>query len=205
MSLLQSYLCRRLGLPCLVVFISLLLLLGVFRLARVLSLAAATDGSLPPLLLFWLLKLLEKCDLLLPLALFLGLLYGLSRLASDGEWVACGSFGLGLWARLRAACLVALPVALLSAFLGLYVAPRAEHAAAQTLHLARSALNLSKLHSGVFHHLGDAVLYLEQADPNDDLQGVRLYLRGTPPHVAGGRAGPGVRCLLGRRAATGIF
>ena len=181
MPILPIYLWRRLALPCLVAFVSLFLLLGVFRLTKTLSLAAVTDIPLFPLLAFWFLKLVAKSAVLLPVGMFLGLLYALSRMAGDGEWVACASVGWGLRERLRAAWRVALPVALLAAFLSLYVAPRAETAADRYLRMARATLNLEGLRAGEFHALGHGVLYLERVGEEGDLHGVSLYLHGAPP------------------------
>ena len=64
----------------------------------------------------------------IPMAVLVGVLLGLSRLAADSEIIAMRASGLGIGYFVRVACIVAIFGTLLSLFNSLYLAPRANQA-----------------------------------------------------------------------------
>jgi LPS export ABC transporter permease LptG/LPS export ABC transporter permease LptF len=64
----------------------------------------------------------------IPMAVLVGILLGLSRLAADSEIIAMRASGMGIGYFVRVACIVAILGTLLGLFNSLYVAPRANQA-----------------------------------------------------------------------------
>jgi LPS export ABC transporter permease LptG/LPS export ABC transporter permease LptF len=64
----------------------------------------------------------------IPMAVLVGILLGLSRLASDSEVIAMRASGLGIWYFVRVAAIVAVAGTLLGLANSLYLAPRANQA-----------------------------------------------------------------------------
>src|SRR5690606_8594568 len=74
------------------------------------------------------LRSLEALVLILPLALFLGVLLGLGRLYRDGEMAVLAASGYGPRQLLKPIAVVALPLALILAALAFWLAPSAARA-----------------------------------------------------------------------------
>ncbi len=145
--------------------VAAILFLVIFGVYAGDMLGEVADGRLPAGLLGsqLLLRMPEALLLILPLALFIGVMMGLGRLYRDQEMSvmrACGFY----WRRmLKPMLLLALPLALLLGAVGFLINPWAVRAADEQLDQAfRSAL-IWGLKAGQFHSLqqGNLVIYVE--------------------------------------------
>jgi lipopolysaccharide export system permease protein len=124
-------------------------------------------------LLGW--QTLRRLDLLLPLALYLGILLTLNRWYSDSEMTVLAACGVGLWRLLRPVLLFALAVATLVALGAFYATPLASRQMEQLRAESAARLELSRLEPGVFNPLPGSgrVFYAERIDPaSGALEGV---------------------------------
>jgi lipopolysaccharide export system permease protein len=117
---------------------------------------------------------------LLPPAFFLAVLVTLSRLSRDSELIAMGACGIGPQRLLRALLLLALPVALLTAWISLVLQPWA----AMGIHEIRlqqkdQAAQIAGLQPGRFYleERGDLVLYIGNMDRQQSLGDVFILDR----------------------------
>lgn len=79
------------------------------------------------------LRSVDILPLLLPLALFLGVMLGLGRLYRDSEMAVLASIGLGIADLKRAILALALPVALIVGLTSLWLSPMAQRAATRMI------------------------------------------------------------------------
>ncbi|WP_147692667.1 LptF/LptG family permease, partial [Vogesella mureinivorans] len=91
--------------------------------------------------------------LLLPLALFLGVMLGLGRLYRDSEMAVLASIGLGIADLKRAILALALPVALIVGLTSLWLSPMAQRAATRMIEEANKSLLVIGLEPGRFVEL----------------------------------------------------
>lgn len=123
-------------------------------------------GGRIPAGLLWLLILLKMPEVLgtiLPLAVFVAVIWGLGRLYRDQEMAVMRASGFHWRLLLRPLFNLILPIAALLLVIGLYVAPKAAGVAQARLESAfRNAAEWG-LQTGTFHVLsgGDLVLYVE--------------------------------------------
>jgi lipopolysaccharide export system permease protein len=162
MRILTRYVVRESVLATLGVAITLLLIMLANLLARVL--AQAADGSLPTSLIpalmgFNAVKLLIY---VLPVGLFIGLMFALGRMSRDSELTVLRSCGFSLSHLSRAVLWLAIPVSALTASISLVIYPGLQHVQTQMLQSARSAQIGDQLPVGRFIEdpSGKAVLYV---------------------------------------------
>jgi len=136
-------------------------------------------GKLPPGLLLSLLGLrsVDMLPLVLPLALFLGVLLGLGRLYRDSEMSVLASVGLGVSELRRAIFAWVLPLVLLVGATSLWLAPAAQKLSAAMIEEANRSLLVVGLEPGRFVELPgrDAVVYLSEMS-EDGSQFGRLFV-----------------------------
>lgn len=108
------------------------------------------------------LRSLEALVLILPLALFLGVLLGLGRLYRDGEMAVLAASGYGPRQLLKPIALVALPLAALLAALSFWLAPSAARAGNRMVQEASRSMLVAGMEPGRFVEIPgrDAVLYI---------------------------------------------
>ncbi|MBS7457791.1 LPS export ABC transporter permease LptF [Coralloluteibacterium stylophorae] len=122
-------------------------------------------GKLPATLLLSQLglRLVQYLPMVLPLALFLGLLMAIGRLYRDSEMAVMSSFGYGPQRLLRPLALFAVPVVLVVAALSLWGAPAAERAGQRMIDRANRSLLVAGLDSRRFVELpGGGVIYVDE-------------------------------------------
>jgi len=114
------------------------------------------------------LRSVDILPLLLPLALFLGVLLGLGRLYRDSEMAVLASVGIGVAELKRPLLLLALPVAAVVGLSSLWLSPMAQRAASRMIEDANKSLLVVGLEPGRFVELPgrDAVIYL--SDMSED-------------------------------------
>jgi lipopolysaccharide export system permease protein len=108
------------------------------------------------------LRSLEALVLILPLALFLGVLLGLGRLFRDGEMAVLAASGYGPRQLLKPIAVVALPVALVLGVLSFWLAPTAARAGNRMVQEASRSMLVAGMEPGRFVEIPgrDAVLYI---------------------------------------------
>jgi len=141
--------------------VTLLLLLIFISGTFVRILAEAAEGDYPAkvVLSLFALKSVGSMVLVLPISLFLGVMLALGRLYKDSEMVAMTACTVGPEYVMRAVALVAVFIAVLIAFLALYVGPWAEERSHQLLDEAQAKVEIEGIVPGRFN----------QSDDGDDL------------------------------------
>lgn len=107
------------------------------------------------------LRVVIFAPLILPLALFLGLLIGIGRLYRDSEMAVLFSVGVGPRQLLRPVALLAVPVVLVIALVSLWAGPLAERRSQAMIAEANRSLLVAGLEAGRFIEIpGGGVLYV---------------------------------------------
>lgn len=129
-----------------------------------------TRGKVPAGLLLSQLGLrgLDVLPLLLPLALFLGVLLAYGRLYRDSEMAVLAAAGLGIRRLARPLLWIALPVALLVGLTSLWLAPAALSTSKAMIDAANRSLLVAGLEPGRFVEIPgrQSVVYLAEMDPD---------------------------------------
>lgn len=123
------------------------------------------------------LRALDALPLMLPLALFLGVLLAMGRLYRDSEMSVLAAVGVGPLRLLRPLLMVAIPVSLLVAAISLWAAPRALQISKQMIEEANRSLLVAGLEPGRFIELPgrQTVVYLgAMSDDGSEFQ--RLFV-----------------------------
>jgi lipopolysaccharide export system permease protein len=123
------------------------------------------------------LRSVDILPLLLPLALFLGMLLALGRLYRDSEMAVLASVGLGIRDLRRSVLWLVLPVSLVVGLASLWLSPMAQRAAARMIDEANKSLLVAGLEPGRFVELPgrDSVIYLsEMSDDGSEFR--RLFV-----------------------------
>lgn len=130
-------------------------------------------GKVPAVLLISQLglRILKFLPLILPLALFLGLLLAIGRMYRESEMAVLGSVGLGSRQLLKPLWRLVLPIVAVIAALSLWAAPQAQRQAAIMVDAANRSLLVAGLEAGRFSRVPgrEAALYVGQmsADGTD--------------------------------------
>lgn len=182
---LARYLRREVLVSVTAVTTVLMLIMATNLLARALSLAA--EGSLPGALVPQLLgfNLVKMLMYVLPVALFIGLMFALGRLNRDSEQTIIRSSGFGLW-RITAALLpLAIPVALFTAWVALFAWPMAQESRDQMVQTAQSDYVGQQVPVGRFIEANDGrlVAYVGAAE-NGGFQRIFLFDRAEDGSIA---------------------
>ena len=148
----------------------LLLLLGTNQCVQILSAAAAQSLPREAVLPMIGYTCLQYLPVIMPAALFFGLLLALGRMYRDSELPVMRACGYGSGAQLVPALSLALPVAALACWLTLDLAPAARRAVDEVEREAASLGDLRRLAPGHFVSLaGQQVVYAEEADEDGQL------------------------------------
>ena len=163
LSILQKYLLREWAWTFLAVFVVLFVVMLGVTLGEFLSDIAG--GRLPPGLLTDLvaLKAPDLLNTILPLGMFIAVIWGLGRLYRDQEMAVMRASGFSLRMMLRPLFNLLLPVAAIVLVIGIYVSPLASAEAQRRLEEAFRTAAEWGLQTGQFHVLqdGNLVLYVE--------------------------------------------
>ncbi|MFP4252154.1 MAG: LPS export ABC transporter permease LptF [Guyparkeria sp.] len=182
---LGGYLRREALISIIAVATVLMLILGTNLLARALSLAA--EGTLPAALVPKLLgfNLVKMLMYVIPVALFIGLMFALGRLNRDNEQTIMRSSGFGLWRMTRALLPVGIPLAVLTAWISLFGWPMAEQARDQMIEGAQSDYVGQQVPVGRFIEAneGRLVAYVGSAE-NGGYQRIFLFDRAEDGSIA---------------------
>lgn len=177
MRLIDRYLLRELAGS----FIASLIVLLLVSTSGVLAdlLARIARGKVPAALLLSQLglRVVDALPMLLPLALFVGVLLAIGRLYRDSEASVLAAAGLGPLSLLRPTLVLVLPVTLLVGALSLWLAPSALALSKQMIDAANKSLLIAGLEPGRFVELPGrhAVVYLGEMSEDGSKFG-RLFV-----------------------------
>ncbi|GAB6068177.1 LPS export ABC transporter permease LptF [Methylothermus subterraneus] len=162
--LLDRYLVTEVLRPFAATTLVFVLLFGGYSSAKILADAV---GGLLPMDVVWQLigfRVVIALEVLLPIALYLGVVLGLGRLHSDSEMVALSACGYGegrvAWTMFR----LALPVAAAVAGLSLEFRPWAYRQSYAIENRAKTQFDVNKLEARRFHAGEDYVVFAEKID-----------------------------------------
>ena len=166
LSILQKYLLREWSWTFLAVFVVLFVVMVGVTLGELLNDIAG--GRMPAGLLADLiaLKTPELLSTVLPLGMFIAVIWGLGRLYRDQEMAVMRASGFSWHMMVRPLFNLLLPVAFIVLLMGLYVAPLASADVHTRLEEAFRTASEWGLQTGQFHVLqgGDLVLYVEAVE-----------------------------------------
>lgn len=142
-------------------------------------LAKVVRGKIPVELLLSLigLRTIDGLVILLPLALFLGVLMAFGRLYRDSEMAVLSASGLNLRGLLRPLALLAIPATLLLAVISLWLAPAAVRLSLSMLADANRSILVAGLEPGRFVRLPgrDGIIYVGEMS-DDGSQFKRMFI-----------------------------
>ena len=168
-STIDRYLMREIGLTLLATALVLLAMVLSHRLANYLSQVA--NGLLARDSIFLLLgfQAIEILSLLIPLAFLLSIVLTLGRLYRDHEMTALAACGYGPLSAYRAVFLLAVPLALLTAGLSLFLSPVTMEIQFELLAKARKEAEISMFTPGTFREVleGRHVVYISGLDEQE--------------------------------------
>ena len=156
----------------------LLVLLGTNQCVRILSLAASQSLPRDAVLPMIGYTCLQYLPVIMPAALFFGVLLALGRMYRDSELPVMRACGYGTRSQLGPVLFLALPVAAVACWLTLDLAPGARRAVDSVEREAASLGDLRRLEPGHFISLaGQQVMYAEEADEGGQLYRVFAFRR----------------------------
>lgn len=174
--ILFKYLTREIVKSQIVILFVLLFFFFAQQLVQVLS--SAVNGNVPPNLIFSLLGLNmpTMAQLMLPLSLFLALLFTLGKLYADSEITVMRACGVGQRILINVALSLSLLTALLSAYNVFSLTPWAITKQVMLIEQAKANPSLSSLTSGQFisNSDGNFVLFIDQIEKST-LKNVYLF------------------------------
>jgi len=166
LKILQKYLLREWFWTFLAVTVVLIVVMFGVTIGDLLGDVA--DGRLPPGLLgnLMLLRMPEVLSTIIPLAIFIAIVWGLGRLYRDQEMAVMRASGFNWRLMLRPLSNLLLPVAILMFIVGVLVTPKAADMTQKSLREAFRTAAEWGLQTGKFHVLrgGDLILYVESVE-----------------------------------------
>lgn len=174
--IITRYICRQILQATLAVALILLVVVVLGRMLNYLS--EASQGALDPDVLTLVLayRTPDFLQLILPLALLLGILLALGRLYADNEMTVLAATGMSPRRLLGIAALAALFVAVGVALLSLQLAPRGSRKVGELLEIQRNLSEFDLLVPGLFQTMADTerTTYVERTVAGE-LQQVFIY------------------------------
>jgi lipopolysaccharide export system permease protein len=163
--IIRRYMLKEIGITFLGVTLLLLLIFVSGTFVRILAEAAEGDYPAKVVISLFALKSVGSMVLVLPISLFLGVMLALGRLYKDSEMVAMTACAVGPEHVLRAVALIATFVAILIAFLALFLGPWAEEKSHQLLDEAQAKVEIEGIVPGRFNQSegGDELIYAAAA------------------------------------------
>jgi len=120
---------------------------------------SSTFGSIAEIFVF---NLPNTFKVTIPMAVLVGILLGLSRLAADSEIIAMRASGLGIWYFVRVSSVVAIAGTMLGLINSIYIAPRANRSILEMQQELETAQASFEIQPRVFYEdFRNAVLYIQ--------------------------------------------
>lgn len=182
MKIIERYITRELLLPFIVVTVILIGLFVSFSVARFLT--SAVTETLGTAAMFKLvgLKTIIALEVLVPIAFYVAVIYGLSRMNRDQEINVLRTAGYGDNRIIRTVFIIALPIAILSGILSVYARPWAYAESYIMDAQAEAELNTNRFQPGRFYgseKSGRVIFIRGKDDLEKRMEGVFHYIRTT--------------------------
>ncbi|SEM79797.1 LPS export ABC transporter permease LptF [Nitrosomonas marina] len=185
MKIIERYVARELTIPFLVVILILVALFASFSSARFLAGSVTETLGLGALFMLVLLKTLIALEVLIPVALYVAIISGLSRLHKDQELNVLQSTGISGKRIVSIVLLVAIPVGIISGLLSAYVRPWAYAKSYLLDAQAEAELNTNRFQAGRFYgsERSGRVVYVHHKDEtNKTMNEVFHYIKRPDTH-----------------------
>jgi lipopolysaccharide export system permease protein len=143
--------------PFLSVFAILMVIFVGYSLSRFLHKADAGLLNSDEVAVLTVLKTLIAMEVLLPIALFFGLILGLGKLHNDAEIVAMHASGISELRLVRPVATLAIPLALVVAFLSVYIRPWAWSTTYGIIAVAEASSDINRIKAGQFYLTREAI------------------------------------------------
>lgn len=151
MKIIEKYITRELTIPFLAIIGILIGLFFSFSIARFLTSAVAETLGMIAMLKLVSLRTIIALEVLIPIAFYISIIYGLSRLNKDQELNIIRSSGFGDHRILVTILRIALPISIISGALSLYVRPWAYTESYILDAQAEAELNADRFQAGRFY------------------------------------------------------
>jgi lipopolysaccharide export system permease protein len=151
--IIDRYLIREISKPLTAIIIFLVVIFASYRAAQYLAEAVAGLIAGKIVLYLVLLKIAVAMEVLLPTTLYLSVVVALGRLYADSEMTALFACGVGIGRVFKAVLYLSVPLAILVAFLSLYVRPWAYQQGYVLTAMAKTALDIGKWKEGNFYKI----------------------------------------------------
>ncbi len=155
LKIIDKYLLKECALATLGVIAVLLLIMLGNTFVRILGDVAENKLSSDALWPMLVISSIHYLVILLPIGLYLGILFGMGRLYKDSEMAAMSACGIGTAQLYRPVVALAVPLACVTAVLSLYLAPWAASQQDKIKHRSESRSELSGLVAGQFNESGN--------------------------------------------------
>jgi LPS export ABC transporter permease LptF/LPS export ABC transporter permease LptG len=164
MRILTRYILREVSSHALIGAIIFTFVIFMRDLARILELVVRNSAPLPSVAELFFLTLPTALTVTLPMAVLVGILIGLSRLAADSEVTAMRAMGLGSGTFLRVISIFAVVVWLFALLNNVYFAPQSAAALADLQERLKTSQASFEVQPRVFYEdFKDYVLYVEDS------------------------------------------
>ncbi len=168
MRILTRYILREVSSHALIGAVIFTFVIFMRDLARILELVVRNSAPLPSVAELFFLTLPTALTVTLPMAVLVGILIGLSRLAADSEVTAMRAMGMGSGMFLRVISVFAIAVWLFALVNNIYFAPKSAAALSDLQDRLKSTQASFEVQPRVFYEdFKDYVLYLEDSTPGN--------------------------------------
>lgn len=175
-SVISRYLLKETGLATLAVAFVLVGVLFTNALIRLLGQAAENDLPSSGVLSLLGLATISYFSFLLPASILLGIVLTFGRLYRDSEMPALAACGIGPWQLFRSLLWLAVPTALVVAWLSLSLAPWASRTASSVQAVLQQSLEIEGVRAGQFltSKRAQGMLYVEEIAADGEMRGIFL-------------------------------
>ena len=136
------------------------------ELPHILEMVVRNSSTFTNVLEIFLFTLPNICSVTIPMAVLVGVLLGLSRLAADSEIIAMRASGLGIGYFVRVSAIVAIAGTILGLINSLYIAPRANQAILDLQQQLETSQASYEIQPRVFYEdFKNMVLYVQDVRP----------------------------------------
>ncbi|MGF1456415.1 MAG: LPS export ABC transporter permease LptF [Alphaproteobacteria bacterium] len=176
MSILFKYMFRQVSMPFLFFTGILTMMIWLTQSLNMLDLIINGGQSFATFFYLVILVLPSMLTVILPVALFCGILYGLNRFYSDSEIVVMWSSGISRWRLLAPVLTVAMLVTLANFAMSLYLMPLGYRNMKDRIYEIRSDLAASFIREGEFtSKIKGLTVYIATAPSHGDLEGILVH------------------------------
>jgi lipopolysaccharide export system permease protein len=176
MAVIQRYMLRQLVVVAALVTLTLTLAIWLTQSLRFVELIVNRGLSLQSYLYLTLLLLPSFLSLMLPVALFTGVLFTYNKLITDSELVVLRAAGLGPFQLARPALILATAIVALGYFLSLYLLPWSYRQFKDFEFNIRSDYSAVLLKEGAFNNVSAGItVYIRSRESDGELQGILIH------------------------------